>query len=146
MEGDQVVLRSLISEWKKATDRLLDAAEELGEYICQLLKPVIPDIEWYIGDYEAGIEVLRFESEIFRRDQLDLEDDFEFLDTILNRELCWWGAVDDPRFVAYIKLLPDEASEVRRIIRRALGRGDNGDVDGTQKQGQAEQDQAHQQD
>jgi len=54
------VLQELINKSNKKYQEFLDAQIELGSFICSLLKPVFPSIDFRLGWYEEGIEGITF--------------------------------------------------------------------------------------
>lgn len=92
-----------------------NVGEKLGEYLVNLLRPIIPDLQYSLGWAEGGIDMLCFHSKShgeFGND--DYKDD---LWIILEQEISEEINFDCPYGV---RLSREEAEKASEIIGKAL--------------------------
>jgi hypothetical protein len=106
--------------------RLVKETEEVGQVICRYLlstlKPIIPDLECQVGDYEAGVETIAlFSKSLARFGPRWLDPRHQHLESVILEALEKYGVtglhLDAP---SGIPLLPEEAERVRQAIDRLL--------------------------
>lgn len=109
-------LNKLLDGYDKSARQMISAGEKLGEALVDILKPVVPDITFQLGDYEAGKDtlVLRSESNEGRHMLMRLSENERCLEFILKDYLPFIGK--SVGLYTYIWLDKQKEKQVRQIF------------------------------
>jgi len=99
-------------EYREAIIKADKVGRELAEMICEIIRPIIPDIDWSLGWAEAGIDTICFWSES-RKNPRQWEEGMRFLDAVLSE--VFEGIDFDCPFGVWIT--EEEAEEIKRMLK-----------------------------
>ena len=108
------MINRLAKQYKDAIEKTKQAGDELGKEIVKLLKPVIPDLRYTLGWWEAGVDTLCLWSESRGAASTrgkDLTGLLEILDD------CFPGFFLDTPYGVYVT--SEEEEEIRELIEGA---------------------------
>lgn len=121
-------LKVMINESKDNYERLVDSQVELGGYLCELLREVIPEIKFQVGDYDMGMEYIRLEvpreSPRYRLKYTYEEQRCKFVDLDIDSMLKEGGVEAQPIDIddCIIGVTAEEREKIRQIILNELRR------------------------
>jgi len=129
-ETAKAKLQKLLANSNRAYEEFEKAQKELGEYLCSLMREVIPSISFELGDYDMGIDLIRFtlpEEELEKREHLfyreEREDECHHLDIILFDVLKELGIEKGEHiwFESDFYTYPEETRKLEQLLREKLG-------------------------
>jgi len=114
-------LLSLLEDYECAVRDSIDAANALGRYICNLLKPVIPGVYYRIGDYGEGVDYLVITSEQHKSSIHDDEKGLIMLDAyeLIPNYAC---VTFETHVDFHISIPPDLYEQVVEIFKKESDR------------------------
>jgi hypothetical protein len=125
-------LHPILKHLKKGAKHLAKGRRELlraGKLIVSLLKDFIPDLRCGLGEPYEGLwsEVIRFESDTFNSDVLDLsEEEWEkhtYLDFIITQAFKGIKELEDIYFLSYVVIPNELAEKVEERLRQVIQDG-----------------------
>lgn len=133
-ETAKAKLQKLLANSNRAYEEFEKAQKELGEYLCSLMREVIPNISFQLGDYDAGIEHIRFilpEEEKKERWRLyfreeneeEREERFPLLCCLLSDIFQELGIEEGEHiwFGSGFCVNPEEVKAIKQLLREKLG-------------------------
>lgn len=114
-------LKDLLVAYDNAARQMVLAGEKLGEALVELLRPIIPDIDYQLGDYEAGpnMLVLRSKSMEKKMEKKLFYSYFKNLENIISEELNWWAQAGFYVYAcSYFGVGKKQEKKIRELFRR----------------------------
>ena len=106
-------LPELVDKYKDLCKQTEKAGTKIGKTICELLKPVIPDIRYSLGWEEKGINTICFWSK--KGDVDDKEHYYRLMEVIEEAFPELEGYIDTP-FGVY--LTKEDVKKIKEIFKR----------------------------
>ena len=103
----------LVEEFKKKIEEVENLGKRIGKILCDALRPIIPDITYSLGWYEAGIDTICLWSDSRSISAKRAMEDIP-LHSIIRETLPELHYYLDMPYGIYLS--KDEAEEVRRIL------------------------------
>lgn len=119
-------LKEMINESRNNYERLVESQMRLGGYLCELLREVIPEIKFKVGDYDMGMEYIGLEvpreSPRYKLKYPYKEQQRKFVDLNIDLILKEGGVEVHPIDIndCIIGVTAEEREKIRQIILNEL--------------------------